>query len=331
MKRQTHLAAGSFLAATLVVLIGYSRPMEGSPPTEAAPVACSADTPVVDEGKSVILRAWVSPPAQAIDYSWTADAGKVTGSGHEVQWDLAGLSASPQPRQATVGVRLPSGTATCSAQVIIAEAERGVRVTGRSYLMKGKKEDPGYGLYSYLLLGPRPADSSRERYVAALKAYLTGIEDIGKLRDYVPPAKLNVTYLPVESVPPRDVTPEWLVDHYDYARAQALLKTLPGSLNEGPYIVSALQPLAFDSVPSQYLFQDLSTVPTKPDDLISWWVREFMHQAAQEHFWQPQTAESLVLKLRTTIAALAIGLPDAQKAVGEWVSWTTSTAGNTPH
>lgn len=331
MKRQTHLAAGSCMVAALVVLIGYSRSMKGSPVTEEAPIACSADMPVVDEGKSVMLRAWVSPLAQAIEYSWTADAGKLSGSGREVQWDLAEVSASRQPRQATVSVRLPTGTATCSAQVIIAEAERGVRVTGRSYLIKGKKEDPGYGLYSYLLLGSRPSDSSRERYVAAIKAYLTGMEDIGKLRDYVPPAKLNITYLPVESVPPLDVTPEWLVDHYDYARAQALLKALPGSLIEGPYIVSALKPLAFDSVPPQYLFQNLSTVPTKPDDLISWWVREFIHQAAQEHFWQPQTAESLVLKMRTTIAALAIGLPDAQKAVADWVSWTTSAAGKSPH
>jgi hypothetical protein len=327
MKRQTHLVAGYCMAAVLAALVGYSRPIKGSPATEEAPIACSADTPVVDEGKSVILRAWVPPLAQAIEYSWTADAGKMSGSGREVQWDLAEVSASPRPHQATVSVRLPTVTATCSAQVIVAEAERGVRVTGRSYLIKGKKEDPGYGLYSYLLLGSRPSDSSRERYVAAIKAYLTGMEDIGKLRDYVPPSKLNITYLPLESVSPPNATPEWLVDHYDYARAQALLKALPGNLTEGPYIISTLKPLVFDSAPPQYLFQNLSTVPTKPDDLISWWVREFMHQAAQERFWQSQTAESLVLKMRTTIAALAIGLPDAQKAVAAWVSWTTSTGG----
>jgi hypothetical protein len=197
--------------------------------------------------------------------------------------------------------------------------------------MKGQKEASGYGLYSYLLLGSRPTDSSRERYVAAIKAYLTGMEDVTKLKDYVPTAKLNVAYLPIESAAPPDATAEWLVEHYDYARARAMLQVLPGNLTDGPYIVSTLKPLAFDSPPSQYLFQNLSTVPTKPGDLVSWWVREFLNQAAQERFWEPKTTELLVLKMRTTIAALAIVLPDVQKSVGDWVSWTTSTAGTSSH
>jgi hypothetical protein len=291
---------------------------------EAPRLTCSADAPVVAEGKLVLLRAWaLSPAAQSPrEYNWTVDAGKISETGPEVRWDLTGVPASPQPHQATVKVGSPSGTGiTCSVQVIVGEEERGTRTTGRSFLVKGQKEAAGYGLYSYLLLGTRPSDSSRDRYLAAIRAYLAGMEDVANLKDYIAPAKLNVAYLPIDVVAPANVTAEWLLEHYDYARARALLQALPGDLTDGPYIVSTLKPLSPDGVPGQYLFQNLSTVPTKPNDLVSWWVREFLHQAAQERFWEPKTAEQLVLKMRTTIAVLAIGLPDVQKAVGGWVSW----------
>ena len=286
-------------------------------------VACSASEPVVAEGKSALLKAWaLSPTDQALDYGWTADAGRINGDGREVQWDFSGVASDPQPHQATVTVRFPSkASASCTLQVIVAEPERGKRVTGRSLLVKGKNEVAGYGLYSYLLLGSRPVDSSRERYLTAMRAYLAGMEDVAKLQDYIPAAKLNVAYLPIETPAPADASAEWLLEHYDFARATALLRALPGDLTEGPYIVSVLKPLALDSQPSQYLFQNLSAIPAKSSDLVSWWVREFLHQAAQERFWEPKTAELLVVKLRTTIAVLAIGLPDVQKAVAGWVSW----------
>ena len=49
-------------------------------------------------------------------------------------------------------------------------------------------------------------------------------------------------------------------------------------------------------------------------------MREFQNQAAQERFWEPRTMEILTLKLRTTIAVLAIGLPEVQSAVHKWIS-----------
>jgi hypothetical protein len=59
----------------------------------------------------------------------------------------------------------------------------------------------------------------------------------------------------------------------------------------------------------------------KNSDIISWWVREFLNQAAQERYWEPRTAELFALKIRTTIGVLAEGLPDVQKALTDWVSW----------
>jgi hypothetical protein len=285
-------------------------------------LACSSDSPIVVEGTSVAVRAWALPTSSpGPSYTWTADVGTIRGAGREVQWDFTDVTWSPQSHQATVKVTFPSGaTAGCSIRVKVVTGKRSGLVPVREFLVKGAKQPQGYGLYSYFLLGSRPTDSSRERYLLAIQAYLAGMEDVSK-QSALPAATLNVAFLPIETPAPPHLTAEWLLDHYDYARAQALLHALPGDLTDGPYIVSTLKPLDFYTRPDRYLFQDLSTVPTEPSDLISWWVREFRHQSAQERFWEPKTGELLALKLRTTIAVLAIGLPEVQKSIASWVAW----------
>ena len=323
-----------FAVSCGLAAISISFPLAGLPqsvqtenkttPLPSLPVACSADKPVVQEGGTVVLRAWaVFPKGESPDYHWTVTTGKVTGGGREVRWDFAAVSSDPHPFGATVKVTLPENkSASCFLQVFVAERERsGERETGRSFLVKGKKEIEGYGLYSYLLLGARPVDSNRERFVKTVEAYLGRIEEVTKLQDYIPPGKLNVAYLPLEITPVSNPSADWILDHYDYARARALLDLVPGTHREGPYIVSALKPLGSGDSTSQYLFQDLSAVPAGGGDLISWWIREFLNQAAQERFWEPRTAESLVLKLRTTIAVLATGFPVVQEGLDSFISW----------
>jgi hypothetical protein len=301
-------------------------PYQTTEKPEAVPplhLACSVEKPIVLEGEALVLRAWAtSPRSQLPEYNWAAEAGRIVGRDHEVRWDFAGVRSNPRPHQATVKATLPSGeSASCSVQVIVGEKERGTRETGRSFLVKGKNETAGYGLYSYLLLGLHPSASNREPCLKAIEAYLGAIEEVTKLEDYFPRGKLNVAYLPIEVAPVSKPSADWLIEHYDYARARALLDVLPGNLREGPYIVSVLEPLGSGSPVSHYLFQDLSAVPTKNSDLVSWWVREFLSQAAQERYWEPRTAELFVLKIRTTIGALAVGLPEVQKALDGWISW----------
>ncbi|SRR6266849_2398861 len=287
-------------------------------------VACSVDRPIVAEGGTVILRAWVAPLiGEAPEYVWTAATGKIAGVGREVQWKLAGVSSAPHPFEAMVQITLPTrGSASCSVEVFVAERERsGERETGRSFLVKGKKETEGYGLYSYLLLGARPVDSNRNRYVKTIEAYLGTIEEVSALEDYIQRSKLNVAYLPLQVAPTSKPSADWILEHYDYARARALLDLLPGNLREGPYIISVLKPLGSGGPSNQHLFQDLSSILPKDNDLAFWWVREFLNQAAQERFWEPKTADLMVLKLRTTIAALATALPDVRKGLDSWISW----------
>ncbi len=314
--------------ATILICTGFAfaklcaQAKETSETVPSLVVACSVDKPIVVTGGTVVLRAWaMSSSERAPEFIWNAEAGEISGEGREVQWELIGVPASSRP-EATVKVRVsPTSSASCSLQVIVAEKEKGGKQTGRSFLVKGKNEDEGYGLYSYLLLGSRPGASTRDRYLKAIEAYQGRMVEVAKLEDYFLRSKLNVAYLPIELDPQSEPSATWLLDHYDYARAQTLLSVLPGNLREGPYIVSTLKPLSSNTPASQYLFQDLSAVPASDSDLISWWVREFLNQAAQERYWEPKTAEHLALKIRTTIAVLGLALPDVQKGLENWISW----------
>jgi hypothetical protein len=291
--------------------------------SRAGILACSPETPIVPVDGSVLLRAWAGQePRPTAQYTWTATAGAIQGQGRQVRWSLKGVQSGIFVAE----VKLHEATepsAVCSIRVIVFEPERGSEVkreTGRSFLVKGAKEASGYGLYSYLLLGSRPTDATRDRYLKTLQAYLGIINDISDLEDYVTAHEaLNITYLPVGVAPEHSPTAVWLLEHYDYARARVYLDLLPGSAKDGIYLVSCSKALSGGSNPP-YLFQDLSTVPVAPEDLVSPWVKEFLNQAAQQQFWEPRTMENLVLKLRTTIAVLAIGLPDVQNALHKWIA-----------
>ncbi len=268
------------------------------------------------------LRAWVSvAPGQTLRYIWSASAGSVGASGREVRWDLTGLSAGIY----TADVKVDGGSdaaGMCSVRVVVTDANRGQSVdreAGRTYLLKGEHEAAGYGLYSYLLLGGHPTAGTIERDRRIVQAYLGMIDDVVGFEKQLR-GRLNVTYLPLETTAPKTADAAWVLEHYDYVRARVLLDLLPGSRKSGIYLVSSLRPLS-DGPNPPYLFQDLSTIPPQPPDLTSWWINEFLNQAAQEKFWEPRTGELFVLKMRTTIAVLAGGLPEIQHALDGWISW----------
>jgi len=206
------------------------------------------------------------------------------------------------------------------------------RETGRDYLVGKQGEKKGYGLYSYLLFGSPPTAATRERYLQAIFAYFA-IPPISIMEAYLPREQLNVTYLLLADDPPPDVVKclgsqcvtrkkaiaEWVLDHYNYGRARVLLRALPGTHRDGPYIVSHFKPLTGrEALSGQYLYQNLSSVPPS---LVLSWVKEFLNQAAEEHHWEGETARQLALNLRTTIEILAKGLPDVLKALDGWIAW----------
>ena len=199
------------------------------------------------------------------------------------------------------------------------------RLTGRKLLVRSSTEAPGYGLYSYLLFASAPSNITRPRYESAVRAFfqiLEGVQDLevaGMQR-----RRLNITYLPV-SVTPNSDKPEvdWVIENYDYSRAQVLLSKLPGSLRtQGPYIISTLRPLSSSPPDSfRFLYQDLSTTP--PTLIISW-LREFVLQASQDRFWEERKLSDFVLTLRTGIELAALALPDVKRASSDWKSFLTT-------
>jgi hypothetical protein len=290
-----------------------------------APVlGCAAATPTVGLGGAVVLSAWA--PGSSPRYVWEAPVGRLEGHGQQTRWDLGGLR--PGTYAAVVRVGDPSGASECVVRVIVRQdaGTRGGgtatprRETGSALLLEGARETDGYGLYSYLLLGAPPSAEARERYLKAVEAVWTVLPDIKALEQYLPRAELNVAYVPVRSAPGEGVSAQWILDNYDYARARSLLRYLPGSNRDGPYLLSTLTPLGAASAPTAgpRLFQDLSRVPPH---LAASWVKAFLDQAAQERFWDERSGAKLALELRVTVAILGEGLPEVKKALDSWIAW----------
>jgi hypothetical protein len=192
------------------------------------------------------------------------------------------------------------------------------RDTGRAFLLPHQREAAGYGLYSYLLFGTPPSDASHDRYLQAICAYLT-IPPIAGMEQYIPRGKLNITYLPIATQPSARPTPEWVLDHYDYDRARALIDRIDGTHQDGPYIVSVLRPLPDTRLAAvHYLYQDLSSIPP---NVILLWVKEFLAQVEQDRFWEERATEHFVLVLRTNIARVARAWPPVHSAVTLLINW----------
>jgi hypothetical protein len=333
MRRNREMFTRGTTVLAAWVLAGALPPgavMGAAPPS----VACSAEHVTITLGETVTLRAWASTSSgQVAQYAWVAPIGKLEGSGREAQWDLS--MVQPGTYVASVRAIGPAGaSAECLLRVIVRRdpSERGSlapppvssgsqRETGTSLLLPGKQEIPEYGLYSYLLLGSPPSDAARERYLKTIEAFWRLIPEIAGLERYIPRRELNVAYLPLNSAPEGSTSAEWLLANYDFTRARSLLRLLPGNTREGPYIVSALKPLAGpapSAPPGPWLFQDLSRVPPH---LVASWVKEFLNQAAQERFWEENQAEALARKLRLTVGVLSLGLPEVRKGLDDWIAW----------
>jgi len=296
-------------------------------------VTCSPDRPIAFPRETVRLTAWASSPNEPIQYEWEVSAGRLEGQGSEISWDFTGVRPG-KIYEAKVRVSDASGrSAEGSVQVILqsrpVETMGGGRETGRSFLLPDQQEDPGYGLYSYLLLGAEPSDAARPRYLKAVLEYLK-FPDINDLEKYIKRNELNITYMPIRELPGKDTLKqikdkqydkvvEWVLAHYDYARA--LLRKLPRDHRDGPYILSFLQPYDWKAKPSRpYGIQNLSFVML---DLVEPWMKLFLNQAAQERFWKAKTGEKLVLQLRNVVEIMAKDLPEIKRSLKDWIAWVS--------
>jgi hypothetical protein len=294
----------------------------GASAQQSLAVLCSAPAPIVETPGTVRVRAWADPAHAAVTYRWAATVGRIDASGPEVDWRFGPAEPGARPPyRATVRVdSKEGGSGTCTIELWPSTEGRGPaeRESGRTLLAGGAQAPAGYGLYSYLLLGSGPTVANRERYLKAIEAWWSLVPDLIQLERYLKREQLNMMAIPVQS-PVTKVSPEVLLENYDFARARVLLRAVGRSGRDGPYLVSSLRPLDDRRVgDAPYLFQDLSAVPP---NLAAAWTKEFLNQTAQQRFWEPRTPAMLGLRMRTTISVLAVGLADVKQGLAEWIGW----------
>jgi hypothetical protein len=242
-------------------------------------------------------------------------------------------------RQAILLAAVAVGLCACAMHMSGVRIEGEGLYTARSFLIGARPELPDYGLYSYLLFSKPPTTESRGRYAAALRAYLAH-PPAPSWEELLPHGNLNIFYLLLEDTPPEaiarclrhtcdpveDAIIEWILNHYNYARAQIILKRVSRANKPGPCIVTTTAPLplpmaatlARPSAPPSggeaapmVLVQDMSNTPAH---LVRDWMNLFIEKATGEGSAHQQNLQALLLHLRTALDGYAKGLPEVFKA-----------------
>ena len=292
-------------------------------------ITCAPSRPALTPHDTVTLRVFGDPPlGKSASVTWRVSAGRVQGSGPTVRWLLSDAGVG----RYTADVRVKRGpklVGSCSLEVALTPPgnNMGGLLPAGVFLASGANETPGYGAYTYLLLGGPPQDATRKaRYRAAIARYLQLAPDIASYDARVPKPRLNVNYLPV------DTTMTWSRDsaladsvlaHYQYAMAQTLLASFDGAHLGGPYLITVPAPLSVAKpVQGHVIFHDLSRITS--DALVPAWVDAFLTQSTQQRWSDPDAWQSFPLRLRTAIGAVALGISPVRAAMKDWAGWLES-------
>ena len=284
---------------------------------------CSVEAPVAGPHENVRANVYaVAPEGESLVYKWKASGGSLDRTDKpEVAWNPNGAAAGTFTL--TVEITDSGGdTGTCSVVVIAGSSERSAppavsgftRQVRSAMLFGGRSEEEHFGLYSYLLLGAPVNDSNRERYSTFLNSFLMDVLRYDPLSKVFSPQQLNITYLPIKSDLPVSFKVDWVLNHYDYERAQGLMSRFPEVHGEGPFIISVPKPLSrYEQLsdPKPRLIEDLSTVPVS---VVDFWVEQFLVQTAQDK-WDSVTLSGLALRMRTAIEVAAVGSKEVRASL----------------
>lgn len=339
-----HLALYTVAFVTLTVLLVRSVSVNAAddPRKDTATdleLICLTEQPAIVEGESATLKAWVSTldgrsVTTPIKFEWEVNAGRIRSQAAATQWDLSTEKVEEvRDVTATVKVRQFSGSELrCEVKVFIGKKEATIRDRGtlrddnllsaRRFLLPNDIEEPGYGLYSYLLFSAPPKDTEeRARYLKTIEAYLRVLQDDVRLRRHVLRIKLNATYLPIEKLPaPGKSDAERAVNIlavYDYANAQRLLRKVEQAHQQGPYLLSVRKPMS-EAVESTYLWVDLTGVVP---ELASQWMQDFVHLAAQQRSWSEVSLNRLRRNIRNLIGVGGKATLDVMKGLEKLIQF----------
>ena len=331
-----------FVMATALAslsLLAYLHHERSSHAAESAPrltVTCVPDRPVAHPGEKLAVTVWISGSVDRatkdININWTSSVGTVRGNS-AATWtfpndDTRVSIEVPATARALVG-HAALGQGQCEVRVyfvrqVVVRGENPLPLlSGRTFLLPGKKEPEGYGLYSYILFGSPPgSDTERERYLKGLESYLQVVQPIEELERYRDPHELNITLIPLkvpidlnrnltEPKQARELAVK-LLGIYDYARAQVLLADFGlDATSSGPFLVS--KRLQASTRADRTVFDMSRVAPT----LVSQWTKAFCNLATQESSWTETTLRRLALNVRNVIAVAAKLTPQVKGELDE--------------
>jgi hypothetical protein len=199
-----------------------------------------------------------------------------------------------------------------------------VRATARSWLVKTQAEEPGFGMYSYLLFSVPPTEATKPLYLATIRSSVEMIQTKAREQSVFRRDQLNLYLIPVDANPP-DITDsaklsEWVLEHYFYPRAQQLLGLIPMH-GIGPYLLSTVgrfPQLSATSLAPPYLLQNLTGVEPA---IVPAWIGYFLRQSVKDEPWKESMGEKFALELRTYIESAAVQTKVAVPAMATAASW----------
>ena len=306
------------LATALLATLALVVPGASLAQAEDSSLVCVASRPSASPLDTVELRVLADTAAPALRYRWTATGGQIVAGDSAARWVLQSAGLGVYTATAELAGAAPA--ARCSVRIVVVppRGHMGGTLRARAYLASDQREETGYAVYSYLLLGARPDSASAGRFRRAITEFVRLSEDIDAFHAAQRQERgtFNMNYLPVTRAI-REPHPDSVLKYYDYATAQVLLRKLPGRTASGPYLVSVPRtPLSrLDSLPARSIVQDLSTVP---DAVVAPWVRRFLDLATQERFDGGGSMQRFVLSLRTGIGVAALGLSEVTDSLVKW-------------
>lgn len=133
-------------------------------------------------------------------------------------------------------------------------------IAARDFLFNGFFENDGLGGYGYLLFSSRPNSETETRYQRVCNAFTSSINLNSDFPDSTAYQQI-VTYWPLQSKPNSTSELEscsWLVDNYDYPKAEIILSYISMNHVNGPILVAWQTPFNPGSMGRDYLVFNLS-------------------------------------------------------------------------
>jgi hypothetical protein len=214
------------------------------------------------------------------------------------------------------------GALSCEVAIYVTEPVLSAG-DARKYFLVGSAPAPrGFASHSYLLFGEHLDPVAEPDRRAVVGAFLLRIEELSTRDGLGAPGTKNLLMIPVEQEPPplvyddpySDRAIDWLLQNFNYERAQAILGAELASYGKGPYIVS------YRDTPDgrQSLVQDMTNAHASAAEF---WVDLHIVRSTQEDDWSDTSFELYGTRIVNALSVFAEALPVAIESVGNAASW----------